>query len=154
MKNIGSSPETNLAIGFYALIILLLVSFSGFTQNVAISPSGAVPNSSAGLDVNYPDKGLLIPRVALAVTTASTPLSAPVAAGMIVYNTATAGDVMPGFYYHNGTKWVPFITNYTPGDMLYWDGSAWKKLAKGAPGQFLQLNSSNIPTWVTKIVYN
>lgn len=26
--------------------------------------------------------------------------------GMVVYNTATAGNVIPGFYYNDGSKWV------------------------------------------------
>src|SRR5690606_8893417 len=33
------------------------------------------------------------------------PLSAHVA-GMMLYNTATANDVVPGIYYNDGTKWI------------------------------------------------
>lgn len=33
------------------------------------------------------------------------------------------------------------------GDMQYWNGTAWTMIPAGSPGQFLQLNSSNIPQW-------
>lgn len=66
------------------------------------------PNSNAILDVTSSNKGLLIPRVALSSTTSASPLGGFVA-GMMVYNTATAGtspnNVTPGFYLCSGTKW-------------------------------------------------
>lgn len=33
------------------------------------------------------------------------------------------------------------------GDMKYWNGTAWVMIPVGTPGQFLQLNSSSIPSW-------
>lgn len=67
------------------------------------------PHESAALDITSTNKGLLLPRVALAGTNVVTPLSA-VAAGMTVYNTATAGvvpnNVTPGVYYHTGSEWI------------------------------------------------
>ena len=33
------------------------------------------------------------------------------------------------------------------GDMKYWNGTAWVMIPVGTPGQFLQLNASNVPTW-------
>ena len=33
------------------------------------------------------------------------------------------------------------------GDMKYWNGAAWVMIPVGTPGQFLQLNASNIPSW-------
>jgi hypothetical protein len=33
------------------------------------------------------------------------------------------------------------------GDMQYWNGSNWVMIPIGSPGQFLQINSSNIPHW-------
>lgn len=128
-------------------MITLLFSLSVFSQNVAINPTGAPPNASAGLDVDFPNKGLLVPRVALAGTTSFAPLAAHVA-GMVVYNTATIADVTPGFYYNNGTTWIPaFITGQTAGDMLYWDGTKWQKIPIGTSGQVLQVSGTNLPTW-------
>jgi len=63
------------------------------------------PNSDAALDITSTSSGLLLPRLALTNTTSPSPLTTDVA-GMVVYNTATAGDVTPGFYYNNGTDWV------------------------------------------------
>ena len=66
------------------------------------------PNSDALLEVGTSSStaGLLIPRVALTTgTLSSAPLSNDVA-GMIIYNTATVGDVTPGFYYNDGSDWV------------------------------------------------
>ena len=62
------------------------------------------PNDNAILDVYSTNKGLLIPRLTLTSTTSFSPLSAHVA-GMLVYNTATVGDVTPGFYYNTGSAW-------------------------------------------------
>lgn len=63
------------------------------------------PNIDAELDITSTNRGVLLPRVLLTNTTSPLPLSADVA-GMIVYNTATAGDVTPGFYYNDGTIWI------------------------------------------------
>lgn len=38
-------------------------------------------------------------------------------------------------------------TGGNPGDMLYWNGSAWVVVPVGTNGQQLFLNSSNIPVW-------
>jgi hypothetical protein len=63
------------------------------------------------LDIVSSDKGLLVPRFALSDITVAAPVVAP-AVSLIVYNTATAGvspnNVLPGFYYWDGTKWVAF----------------------------------------------
>jgi len=147
MKKIDSNSTTSLTRGIYCLLILLITSFSGFTQNIGINSTGTAPNANAGLDVDFANKGLLIPRVALTGTTSASPLAAHVA-GMIVYNTATTGDVTPGFYYDNGTRWVASIPNgVSAGDMLYWNGSAWVTIPAGTAGQFLQFAPSSVPTW-------
>lgn len=75
------------------------------------------PNASAKLDVSSANKGFLPPRVELTATNVFTPISglsgAPAlatAAGLLVYNTATAGtipnNVVPGYYFWNGTTWI------------------------------------------------
>lgn len=74
-----------------------------------VTGSGALPNSNAILELESNNRGLLLPRVPLTSMNAATPLSAFVA-GMVVYNTATAGSgltaVSPGYYYSDGTSWV------------------------------------------------
>ncbi len=76
-------------------------------QNVGISATGVVPDNSAGLDVNFTDKGVLIPRVNLQNEVDVTTIPSP-ANSLVVYNTnagMTNGNGV-GFYYWNGSKWV------------------------------------------------
>lgn len=100
---------------FKASFFTLMVSISNgaFSQNVGINGTGATPAASAGLDVDFTNKGVLVPRVALTATNAAGPVAAP-ATSLLVYNTATAGvspnNVTPGYYYWNGAAWVRFST--------------------------------------------
>lgn len=69
--------------------------------------SASAPNTDAALQITSPNanKGILFPLVALKSTTSASPLSAHVQ-GMVVFNTATIGDVTPAIYYNDGTKWL------------------------------------------------
>jgi len=147
MKNVYQTSTNGVKSRFFMLIILMVLSLSGFAQNVGINSTGATPNADAGLDVDFTNKGILIPRLALTSTSSFAPLSAHVA-GMLVYNTATAGDVLPGFYYNTGSSWVPgFPSASATGTMLYWNGTSWVGILPGITGQTLQVNASNIPYW-------
>ncbi len=147
MNNSGFTKSLRKRLPGLFIVILLTLPFKSFSQSVSVNTTGTPPNPSAGLDVNFANKGLLIPRVLLSFTTLSAPLAAHVA-GMMVYNVATAGDVTPGFYYNNGIKWIKLVqSGTTAGNMLYWDGTKWALLPPGTPGQRLQLDASNIPVW-------
>jgi hypothetical protein len=87
------------------LLLILLGFWQAVHSQVAINSTGTNPDASAGLDVSFTDKGLLIPRVALTQTTSPSPITSP-ATSLLVYNTATINDVTPGYYYWDGTKWV------------------------------------------------
>ena len=82
-------------------------------QNIAINSSGALPDNSAALDVDAANKGLLIPRIALTSSLDVTTIPSP-ATSLLVYNTAVSGtapnQVVPGYYYWNGSKWVNFVS--------------------------------------------
>jgi hypothetical protein len=89
---------------FIVVIALITTTFS-FCQ---VGIGTTTPNADALLEINSTvatPGGVLLPRMALTMTTNPAPLSADVA-GMIVYNTATAGDVTPGFYYNDGAIWI------------------------------------------------
>ena len=93
--------------------ILLIAGFFFSVQVIAQTGIGTTtPNASAKLDVNSSDKGFLPPRVALTAANVFTPITgtSSSAAGLLVYNTATAGtipnNVVPGYYYWNGSAWV------------------------------------------------
>lgn len=108
------------------LLVVLFISVKAFTQT---GIGTTTPNASAKLDVVATDKGFLPPRVALTAANAFAPITgtSSAAAGLLVYNTATAGaipnNVVPGYYYWNGTSWVQIasgliIENKTTGFAL------------------------------------
>jgi hypothetical protein len=147
-KNFTPATSNRFYKKIYFILMIILLSISGYSQNVSINTTGAQPNPAAGLDVDFANMGLLIPRVELTGTASFLPLSAHVA-GMIVYNTATTGDVTPGFYYNKGDGWVAgFPKGNSVGNMLYWNGTAWVLIPAGTPGQYLQMSFSNTPSWI------
>lgn len=92
------------------LFVILFICLTNLhSQNVAINTTGAAPNISAGLDIDYSDKGLLVPRVALSATNNNSPIGASIATSLLIYNTATASSgttaVTPGYYYWDGSLW-------------------------------------------------
>ena len=108
-------------------IVLASLLFSSFiniveAQNIGINSTGASPNSSAALDIDMNNKGLLIPRVALTGTGDNTTISSA-ATSLLIYNTATAGssptNVVPGYYWWNGSSWIPLGTNNTAASLAW-----------------------------------
>ena len=98
----------NLKILLFTIIIFALAGIAN-AQSVGINSDGSTPDASAMLDVKSTTKGLLPPRIALTAINSASPVTSP-AAGLLVYNTATAGtapnNVVPGYYYWNGTAWI------------------------------------------------
>lgn len=90
----------------FKIAIFLLLSSVAFSQGVGIGDSEFTPDESAGLEIQYSDKGLLIPRVALTSTADASTITSP-ATSLLVYNTGTGGLSPTGFYYNNGTPYAP-----------------------------------------------
>jgi hypothetical protein len=87
------------------LIVALFCSVIALAQ-VKIGGSNVLPvNPNAVLQLESADRGLLLPRLGLVATTNPFPLSS-FTAGILVYDTATTGDITPGLYYCDGVKWV------------------------------------------------
>ncbi|MBC7915908.1 MAG: hypothetical protein H7Y07_17500 [Pyrinomonadaceae bacterium] len=84
-------------------LLFALLCKVGYAQNVGINSTGAAPAASAGLDVDFTNKGLLIPRMTSAQRTA---ISSP-AIGLLVYQTG-AGE---GFYYNGAGGWTLLASN-------------------------------------------
>jgi hypothetical protein len=98
-------------------------------QSVVISEEGnASPASSAILDVQSTDQGILIPRM----TRAQRDNIASPSNGLLIYQT----DNSPGFYYRDGTAWVslkgsggitsetdPQVGTISNNHLARWDGS-------------------------------
>src|SRR5688500_1415224 len=93
---------------------IMAVNFA-CSQGTAINSSNAGPDPSAMLDVSSSTQGVLIPRVALTGTTVAAPITNP-ANSLLVFNTASAGDVIPGFYYWDeaGAVWKPVAGSTGP----------------------------------------
>ena len=88
------------------LIFLCLQRTTVAQQNIGIGT--ITPNSSALLEVQSSNKGLLIPRVSLTneidvVTIPAPPVS------LLIYNLNSSLPEGVGFYYWNGTKWNKLI---------------------------------------------
>ncbi|MDF3078574.1 MAG: hypothetical protein K0S09_2463 [Sphingobacteriaceae bacterium] len=137
--------------------LFLLAASSAFSQNVGINSTGAAPDASAGLDVSFTDKGLLVPRVALTATNSASPVSSPTTS-LLVYNTATAGsapnNVVPGYYYWNGTSWVALTTSSTVpwtanGSNIYYNGGNVGIGTNTSPSYKLQVNATANPLFLT-----
>nr|WP_314866996.1 hypothetical protein [uncultured Flavobacterium sp.] len=92
------------------VIALCCVFLSGKAQT---GIGTTTPSASAKLEVASSTQGFLPPRLALTATNAASPVNSP-ATGLIVYNTATTGtapnNVMPGYYFWNGTNWATIAT--------------------------------------------
>ena len=95
------------------LLSFALTFYSAFThaQGFGINTTGTTPNASAGLDVDFTNKGILIPRVALNSLTDAVTIANP-ATSLLVYS--KGGSLTDGYYYNSGTPgspvWSSFVT--------------------------------------------
>jgi len=87
------------------LLALLIIYSSAVFAQIGFNNDGSQPDPSAGVDIKFSDKGLLVPRIALVQTSSASPVTSPVIS-LLVYNTETVNDVTPGYYYWGGTAWV------------------------------------------------
>jgi len=83
------------------LLTLLLLPLATYSQ---VGIGTTTPDSSSMLEVDATDKGVLVPRVAIADLNTAAPVTAPIES-LLVYNTTIATGV--GFHYWDGAKWTP-----------------------------------------------
>ena len=113
------------------LIWLILGGFATIEAQMRFGTGDVLdPNAVVQIDAaEGTRKGLLMPRVQLLATNNYAPLGAHVA-GMIVYNTVTAGadpyKVYPGYYYNDGTKWQRVLSEQEM-------NKVWLNTANGSP---------------------
>ncbi len=93
----------------------LLFTHALFAQ-MSINTTGAEADPSAGLDIDFSNKGLLIPRVALTSKNDVTTIPNP-ATGLLVYNTGTGGLSLAGYYYNAGTPASPNWIRFNSSDL-------------------------------------
>jgi hypothetical protein len=85
----------------HLLKILLVFPLVIYSQ---VGIGTTTPNTSSTLDVTAPDKGVVIPRIAISDLNTPAPVTAPLES-LLVYNTAIATGL--GFHYWDGAKWAP-----------------------------------------------
>ena len=135
-------------------VCVLISDSKCFSQNIGINSTGASGNSSSGLDVDFTNKGLLIPRVSLSSSTDVSTISSP-ANYLTVYNTNTTmtNGNGAGMYYYDGTKWVYIdAPSNGPGS----NGQVITSLGSGSQPQWTTLSSSNcsLSDWILVAVGN
>lgn len=109
---------TTMKTTFYIKAVLVLAVANLFdyamqAQNVSIAPTPTSPDPSAGLDIIFTNKGLLIPRVALTSATDAATIPSP-ATSLLVYNTGAGGLSPAGYYYNAGTPGSPSWVRLMP----------------------------------------
>lgn len=106
--------KTNLKLIFVFFVFILK------SQNVGINSTGAPPSGDAGLDIDFTNKGLLIPRVSLGSTTTYGLTGGGPTTSMLVYNNNSSitgtGAFGSGFYFWNGTRWAKLLSLNNPSD--------------------------------------
>lgn len=107
---------------FTLFFTFLLIVNALHAQNVGVGTQ--TPDASAELDVDAPDKGLLVPRISIPDENAAAPVTAP-ARSLLVFNTNASiiGGGGTGYYYWDGTKWVK-MTDTSPGLDWYEENTA------------------------------
>lgn len=91
------------------IVVLIVLGPKANTQ-VKIGDNATNVNPNSLLELESTNKGLLIPRLELTALSNATPLTSHIN-GMVVFNTSTQNDVVPGFYYNDGSKWLKLLTN-------------------------------------------
>ena len=127
------------------ILLLALAVYCSFepaaAQNLGINTTGSVANTSAALDVDFTNKGVLIPRVALSSLTDAVTVANP-ATSLLVYS--KGGAIADGYYYNSGTSvapiWSSFITTASTGNGCF---TNWQLFT--ANGTF------TVPAGITKI---
>jgi hypothetical protein len=104
-----ASLKSESARRLFPVISFILLSLAGFSQGLSINATGTPPVASAGLDIDFTNKGLLIPRMTQAQRDA---ITSP-ANSLLIYQT----DNGPGYYYYNGLAWTILFSSSS--------GSAW-----------------------------
>ena len=130
------------------VVIILFVS----SANAQTGIGTTTPNASAKLDITSTNKGFLPPRVALTAANVFAPVTGlsgttelATAAGLLIYNTATSGttpnNVVPGYYYWNGTAWIQIS-----GGLVIESKSASFSLAASDNNKLFFINSASAVT--------
>jgi hypothetical protein len=138
---------------YFSVIAIACLLLNSKCLHAQVGVGTVTPNASAALDVTATNKGFLPPRVALTSTADAATITSP-ATGLLVFNTATAGAspniVTPGYYFFNGTGWVPVNSTYAPGQVIKMTMLPYSGIGQAASTTI----SSTAPSYTTIATYN
>ena len=93
----------------FLILSILCITVLRLQAQVGIGTTN--PNATSILDITATDKGVLVPRINLTdVSNLTTPINTP-ATGLLIWNTnasVTGGNGI-GFYFFNGSQWMPIM---------------------------------------------
>jgi len=109
------SMKTRITSCYFILMAVMLFSFVYgplTAQNIGIGASTFTPSTIAMLEIQSTSSGLLIPRMTNAQRTSLAP-GAAANVGLLIFQTDIGASIPTGigFYYWNGTVWVPLLAN-------------------------------------------
>lgn len=104
----------------YLVTGILFLSASTVTSQVGIGTD--VPNPSSQLEIKSANRGVLIPQIPLTDLGDQSTINAGNVESLLVYNTNTATNLTPGYYYWFEGTWKRLLTeNDLPENIVFWD---------------------------------
>ncbi|SHG51030.1 hypothetical protein SAMN05444483_11441 [Salegentibacter echinorum] len=86
-------------------LLLILFIFIGFYGNAQVGIGTDMPNPSSQLEIVANDRGVLIPQVPLSGLTDKTTITNGNVESLLVFNTSTTNNIVPGYYYWYNGSW-------------------------------------------------
>ena len=123
---------------------VVLCSYATLSAQTVIG--GDTVDQSAVLDIQDTARGVLLPRL---TTLQRNAISNP-ARGLLIFN-STENRIQVNEGIPETPSWVDLAplpgTGNQNGNILYWNGSSWTRLAPGLPGQLMSLSPEGFPVW-------
>ncbi|MBJ96347.1 MAG: hypothetical protein CMC87_00005, partial [Flavobacteriaceae bacterium] len=119
-------------------LLLSLTFLCFFYAKSQVGVGTDLPNSSAQLDIQAKDKGILIPRVNLESITDQQTISSGNVQSLLVFNTNNNAEVVPGYYYWYDGEWRRFLISgeYLPETIT--------SVSNNSDGTFTYINEEGI----------
>lgn len=138
-------------LSFFSLFLI-----GGYVSYAQVGIGTLVPNPSAQLDVTTAkgvNKGMLIPRISLTGTTDIKTIDNGNVESLLVFNTSSILDVMPGYYYWFNNKWNRIVISDELNNLSRSNDLTGAAGAPGTPGVSIPAGTNFYLDTTTKIFY-